>query len=142
MEQSQIVRWVRVLRGCCERHESSVCQELGLSASQLACLLSLPADQELGMGALARRLGLSPSRASRVADSLVRRELLSRRTPDKDRRALSVRLTRAGRSSQRAVERALAHCEQKLRRQLTTAQARQAERSLALVVAAFQAGRQ
>ena len=42
-------------------------------------------------------MGLSPSRASRIVDSLVRGGLLARRTMDQDRRTQLVTLTSAGR---------------------------------------------
>ena len=74
-----------------------MCQKLGLTASQFACLLALPEQAgEFNVHQVAEVMGLSPSRTSRIVDSLVRDGLLSRRTLDSDRRTQLVALTSTG----------------------------------------------
>jgi DNA-binding MarR family transcriptional regulator len=80
-----------------------VIDELGLSLTQIKVLDAVAgAREELTMGVLADRLGLSVATTSRTVEGLLRRALLERREDPADRRAKRVRLTEAGR---RAVDR-------------------------------------
>jgi len=80
-----------------ERSEGGCC---GVSLAQCHMLVETAkaeAGQPLGVGEVAQALGVDLSTASRVADGLVRRQLL-RRTPGKaDRRRAVLTLTPAGR---------------------------------------------
>ena len=73
---------VRAMRDCCQRQEGEMCHKLSLTASQFACLLAMPETGELTVHQVAKVMGLSPSRASRIVDSLVREGLLERQTTD------------------------------------------------------------
>ncbi|MCU0243030.1 MAG: MarR family transcriptional regulator [Vicinamibacteria bacterium] len=139
MKQSGIMRRVRAVRGCCERQESALCRQLGLSTSELGGLLALSLGEECGVGELARRLALSHSRASRVVDGLVQRGLLRRRTAEHDRRAQTLGLTAKGAQARRRLDRAIALCEQKLWRHLGARQIAEIERGLSQLIAALQA---
>ena len=77
-----LIGLVRAMRDCCQRQEGEMCQKLGLNASQFACLLAMPEDDELNVQQVAKVMELSPSRASRIVDSLVQEGLLERKTSD------------------------------------------------------------
>ena len=94
----RLIGFVRTLRDCCQRQEGEMCMADPLTPSQFACLLVLPENGDLTVHQIARVLGLSPSRASRIVDSLVRHGLLERRTTDQDRRRQFLALTAAGRT--------------------------------------------
>ncbi len=92
-----LIGLVRTLRDCCQRQEGEMCHKLSLTPSQFTCLLAMPETGDLTVHQVAKVMGLSPSRASRIVDSLVRDGLLERRTTDKDRRRQFLALTTAGR---------------------------------------------
>ena len=93
----RLIGLVRALRDCCQRQEGEMCHKLSLTPSQFTCLLAMPETGDLTVHQVAKVMGLSPSRASRIVDSLVRDGLLERRTTDKDRRRQFLALTAAGR---------------------------------------------
>jgi DNA-binding MarR family transcriptional regulator len=110
-----LVGLVRTMRDCCQRKEAELCRKLALTASQFACLLALPEPGgELNVHRVAESMGLSPSRTSRIVDSLVRAGLLARRTMDRDRRTQLVTLTFTGRQKWQLAHRLLVECEEHL----------------------------
>lgn len=70
----------------------------GISVSQCYALESLATDGPLRLSGLAERLMLENSTASRVVDSLVRKELATRVEDPEDRRAVRIALTEEGRA--------------------------------------------
>jgi DNA-binding MarR family transcriptional regulator len=103
---------VRAIRDCCQQKEGMLCKKLGVTRSQFACLVALPEPAaELNVQQVSTAMGLSPSRACRVVDSLVRRGLLLRRVMDSDRRIQLVALTAAGRKKWQQAQKLLAECE-------------------------------
>jgi DNA-binding MarR family transcriptional regulator len=106
---------VRTMRDCCQRQEGIMCRKLGLTPSQFACLLAMPEQAgEFKVQEVAEVMGLSPSRTSRIVDSLVRDGLFSRRTLDSDRRTQLVTLTPTGREKWQLAHKLLAECEKRL----------------------------
>lgn len=91
---------------------------------------------------VAQAMGLSPSRASRVVDSLVRLGLLDRGAADNDRRQQIVTLTPLGRSKWQAAHKLLLECEQKLLSHLTTQRSRELEEAFKTVINALVKGTQ
>jgi DNA-binding MarR family transcriptional regulator len=110
----RLIGLVRTLRDCCQRQEGEICHQLDLTASQFACLLAIPETSDLTVHQVAKAMGLSPSRASRIVDSLVRHGFLDRKTTDKDRRQQILALTPAGRTKWQTAHQLLVGCEQKL----------------------------
>jgi len=76
-----------------DRNEITCC---GVSISQCYALDLLGEHGEMTMLALAQKMFLDKSTTSRVADPLVKRELVVRRFHDADRRVILVALTAAG----------------------------------------------
>lgn len=79
-----------------ERADVACC---GMTVAQAAALGALSAGGPQRMGALGRRLGISPSTVSRNLGLLEERGLIERVPDPQDGRASRVRLTRRGRSA-------------------------------------------
>jgi DNA-binding MarR family transcriptional regulator len=106
---------IRSIRDCCQRQEGQLCRKLALTPAQFACLVSMPEPAAaLNVHQLAKVMGLSPSRSSRVIDSLVRSGFFSRHAMDNDRRTQLVSLTKAGEEKWQEAQRLLSECEKKL----------------------------
>ncbi len=125
-----LIGLIRMIRDCCHRQEREMCRKLKLTASQLACLLALPERAGFNVNQAAEVMGLSPSRASRVVDSMVRLGLLNRQAPGSDRRTQLLVWSAAGRKKWQAARKLLLECEQKLRSKLTTQDSRELAEAL------------
>ena len=126
---------VRTIRDCCLQKEGMLCKKLRLTRSQFACLLALPEPAaQLNVHQVATAMGLSPSRACRVVDSLVRRSLLIRHALESDRRIQLVALTAAGRKKWQQAQKLLAECEEKLQEQLPAERTQELAETLQTVV--------
>lgn len=78
---------------------------LGLTMTQLRVLFVLREEPGLSAGALAERLGVTPSTLTRLMDRLVRTDLVRRETGDDDRRLVRHYLSRRGLASVEELER-------------------------------------
>lgn len=82
--------------------------ELSLGFTQLAALYALAEGGTMTIADLADTLGRSPSAVSRLADGLVRRQLVERTQDSEDRRQRTLRLTGRGLALMGLVDRARA----------------------------------
>jgi DNA-binding MarR family transcriptional regulator len=76
-----------------------------LSLAELSALMLISRDGPMPVGVLASELGRSQTAASRLADRLVRAELLTRREDEHDRRVRVLELSAGGRKVLAAYER-------------------------------------
>jgi len=86
---------IRKVQSALRAFEESLKAETGLSLNDAMCLCAL----EKGIaepGQLAVQLELSPSRLTRILDTLVERALIARKQSLDDRRSVTVTLTRQG----------------------------------------------
>ncbi len=133
-----LIGLVRTIRDCCERKEEEMCRELALTASQFACLLAIPAEAgELNVHQIARNIGISPSRTSRIVESLVQRGALSRRTTADDRRLQWLALTPAGREKQQLAQKLMAECETALLAKLSPQRSQELTETLKELISAW-----
>lgn len=132
-----LIGLVRTIRDCCQRKEDEMCQQLALTVSQFASLLAMPETGALNVHQFAKAMGLSPSRASRVVESLVREGLLDRQTTANDRRQQHLTLTSAGREKWGKAHMLLMECEQQLLSQLSAQPSRDLEEALKTVIDAL-----
>jgi DNA-binding MarR family transcriptional regulator len=100
----------------------------------------MPETGDLIVHRVAKVMGLSPSRASRIVDSLVRDGLLERRTADKDRRRQFLALTAAGRTKWQTAHELLVECEQKLLSHLSARNSRELAEAFQMVIDALVQG--
>ena len=133
-----LIGLVRTIRDCCQRQEGEMCRKLALTPSQFACLVAMPEPAaELNVHQVAKVMGLSPSRASRIVDSLVRDGLLARRTLDQDRRTQLVSLTSTGQEKWQEAQKLLTECERKLLAHLPPQHSRELAETLKTLINAW-----
>ena len=126
-------RILQLKRRC--RFDEEIGMRFGLSPREVRGILVLARVEELGCGELAGRMGLSPSRASRVIQKLGERGYLSRRRNPLDRRGVTISLTDKGRQLCRLLELACADCEQRLRSRFSAAQLDKVRKGLEILLA-------
>ena len=102
------------LRSSCIRREESIRKPAGLTAGAYNCLRAIEPEQEVTCTEVAERIGVSPSRGSRIIDGLIRSGHMGRRTSPEDRRVTLVYLTPAGLEIRRRVEAVRDDCARRL----------------------------
>lgn len=135
-----LMELVLQLERCCETQLDGILARAGLSPSEFTCIRALPVGESVASGALAARMGLSPSRGSRVVERLVRGGMLTRTSSDADRRVSMLALSERGRRLRAEVEDCLAACEEQLRRRLDHDERAAVERGLGLAIRALKEG--
>ena len=134
----RLVDAVLELKALC-RFEEEICRECELSLPEARCISALTPSEALSAGDLALRLGLSPSRASRVITAARERGLLEETLDLRDRRAVSISLTPAGAKTRALIERKKDHCEKRLLAGLRGAELTGVRQGLEMLVAAMRA---
>ena len=89
---------MRIVLTLPRRLDSDLLRSTGLGASEYKVLMNLSEaqDRTLRMAVLANATGLSPSRTTRVVDSLASRGFVTKRSSSEDRRSFLARLTPKG----------------------------------------------
>jgi len=102
----------------CQGTEERIQAELGLSQAQFHGLIVLDEGQESTGLEFADGMGLSPSRGSRVLNTLVVDGYVKTRSRPGDRRSIMVCLTPKGSRTKQRIARRMQACESRVRRSL------------------------
>jgi DNA-binding MarR family transcriptional regulator len=78
-----------------EKH-TRLANKLGLTEAELRCLISLGNDKGVSNTKIADKMHLSPSRTTRIIDGLEAKRYLTKTHNRKDRRSLSLALSKKG----------------------------------------------
>ena len=121
----------------CQRNEEQIQTELGLSQAAFNALIVLDGKQQMVGHDFAERMGLSPSRGSRVLNALVTDGYVRTQLSPHDRRAILISLTDQGKRMRgRIYERTVA-CENRIRDNLKAESVQQIRDSLEMLEAAL-----
>lgn len=108
---SGIMGIVYQMKKKCAHIDQKLMDELGISQSELLFFSSLEECSVISSYELARAMGLSPSRVSRVVDKLVNSGYLDRATDSSDRRAITLCLTAKGKEIKNKIDEERQLCE-------------------------------
>ena len=84
------------LLSSCQEKESRLAAQHGLTQAEFRCLRLFGAEETLNNKKIAERMGLSPSRLTRIIDGLVQKEYIVREINNADRRNMRVSLSSRG----------------------------------------------
>jgi len=112
--KSEILELVYEMKKKCGELDNQLMAHLKLSQSELLFFASLDQCTGISSPELARNMGLSPSRISRVIEKLVVDGYLDRNIDKSDRRAITLCLTEEGRKIRAEIERSRHECETRL----------------------------
>ena len=125
------------IRKKCLQTEEKIRSELGLTPGEFNGLLSIdPGERVLG-AAFSQRMGLSPSRGSRVISRMLKNGYLELEQVPDDRRAVEASLTSEGTAMKRRVERRMGECEERITSRLTSTQEERIRTALKALVEAM-----
>jgi DNA-binding MarR family transcriptional regulator len=80
----------------CQLKIERTAEKLNLTVAEFKLLRSLQEDEMLSAGALAKRMGLSSSRITRIIDGLLKKGMVRKEAGGKDRRIVDIGLTEDG----------------------------------------------
>ncbi len=122
------------------RFEEEIGEECRLAPREVTCLGVIAPGEGISAGVLAARIGLSPSRASRIITGLREKGCIAEAFDENDRRSVSISLTAAGVKIVRDIERKKDECEKRLLGGFTPKQLAEIQKGLATLSLAFQGG--
>jgi DNA-binding MarR family transcriptional regulator len=130
----RIIDYVFLLKRKCLLEEGEIGREVGLSPSEIHCVEAINPDEKISGNDLSERMGLSPSRGSRIIEHLIEKGLLARNIHPGDRRFNALSLTQEGRDTRRGVENAKKVCELKITNRMNEEQIDQIKMGLEILI--------
>ncbi len=109
-----ILKMVYEMKKKCGQTDQQLMDDLKISQSELLFFSALNDCQGINSPELAKNMGLSLSRVSRVVDKLVVNGFLDRNSDTIDRRAIKLCLTEKGKDIRRKIDKVRNECEAKL----------------------------
>ena len=91
-----IIDLVCDLKKKCIENDSKFISDLNISDSEYNFIKTLITCKSMNSKSIANKMGLSPSRVSRIIDNMVINGYLSRKNSEEDRRNISISLTKKG----------------------------------------------
>lgn len=137
--QRRFIDYIIELKTRC-RFEEEIAEESRLAPREVSCLSALSPGETISAGTLAERMGLSPSRASRLIMALRTKGMVLEAFDAEDRRAVSLSLTPAGERLLRKIELKKDECERRLLDAFSREQLRTVRDGLVTLSLAFQGG--
>ncbi len=111
---SGLMSMIYELKKKCSQVDQRLMDDLKISQSELLFFSALDNCQGISSPELARNMGLSLSRISRVVDKLVNNGYLDRKADEVDRRAIRLCLTSKGKAIRNKIDKVRNECEEKL----------------------------
>jgi DNA-binding MarR family transcriptional regulator len=84
------------LLASCQEKENRLAEQHGLTQAEFRCLRLFSANENVNNKQIAERMGLSPSRLTRIIDGLVKKGYINREIDNSDRRNMRVYLSGKG----------------------------------------------
>ena len=111
---SGIMSMIYELKKKCSQSDQRLMRDLKISQSELLFFSALDNCQGISSPELAKNMGLSLSRISRIVDKLVVNGYLDRNADTADRRAIKLCLTSKGKAIRNKIDKARNECEERL----------------------------
>jgi len=133
----KIVDRLFILKQRCSLKIDELSAETGLTPREMRALESLSIGETVSGNEISRRMELSPSRGSRIVESLIRKGCLLRETNPFDRRAIHLSLSEHGAGQKRKIETLKNDCEKLLRSHISGDQIDRVCESLEILMKAW-----
>ena len=113
MNKSIIDLIIELKKGCMEDEEQirTICN---ISLAEYKGIMGIDIEERMTCNALAKKMGLSPSRGSRIIDNLVRKGYLLRMVNPADRRSFVVSLSFKGAKIRKQIKQERNNCEKRI----------------------------
>jgi len=135
--EKKLVDLIIELKKDCLIDEGQIRTICNISLAEYKAVMEIKVTERLTCNVLSKKMGLSPSRGSRIIDSLVRKGYLLRVTNPEDRRSFVLSLSPRGAEIKNNIERERNNCERRIREKLSTKEFDLIRESLELVTKIF-----
>ena len=119
MENESLLDLVYKLKAGCIAGEMQVMEETGLSPAEYNGIAAINPGENISGNEVSQKMNLSPSRASRVIDKMVKNGYLIRENNSVDRRKCTISLAPKGMEIKKKVEDYRLRCDDRIRTRLT-----------------------
>jgi DNA-binding MarR family transcriptional regulator len=119
MEKENLLDLINRLKAGCITNEMRIMKETGLSPAEYNGIAAVSPGETITCSVLSRKMALSPSRASRVIDKMVKNGYLVRQNDAADRRKCTVSLAKRGIHIKKKIDQLKADCDKRIREQLS-----------------------
>ncbi|MBN2105732.1 winged helix-turn-helix transcriptional regulator [bacterium] len=113
-DNRQLFELILSLKRKCQAREEVIQQDLGISQAEFNGLIVLNDDEKIEGHIFAERMGLSPSRSSRVLSKLNTKTFVHTAFKPEDRRSVSIALTPEGESMRHQIFTRMQECESRI----------------------------
>ncbi len=115
----QLIDLIYSLKTKCLASEHEIMAEFGLSPAEYNGIAAMTPKEKVCGTEVSEKMHLSPSRASRVVDRMVKNGYLIRKEDSKDRRKCTIYLAKKGVEIKKKIEKIRNRCETNIRKQLS-----------------------
>lgn len=122
MKNENLLDLIDRLKFNCIAHEQRVMDETGLSPAEYHGIAAINPGEKINGSDVSRKLNLSPSRASRVIDKMVKNGYLERENDDIDRRICFITLAPKGVALKKKIDAFRLDCDKRIRKQLSSSE--------------------
>ena len=136
MEKKLVDLIIKLKKGCME-DEKQIRTLCNISLAEYQGIMEINATERITCNVLSKKMGLSPSRGSRIIDGLVRKGYLLRATNPGDRRSFVLSFSSKGVKIKDDIERERNNCEKRIREKLSIKEFNRIKEGLELVTKIF-----
>jgi DNA-binding MarR family transcriptional regulator len=129
-----LFEFIIAIRKKCLQTEEKIRADLDLTQGELYGLLALEPGEKIPGMTFSQRMGLSPSRGSRIVSRLMQNGYVTSEPVPENRRSVEVSLSLKGKQMRKSVERHMEECEKRITSQLDEKQTRDVRHALRLLV--------
>lgn len=136
MEKNLVDLIIELKKGCMEdeEHIRTICN---ISFAEYKGIMGIDIEESITCNALSQKMGLSPSRGSRIIDNLVRKGYLLRMENPEDRRSFVLSLSSKGAEIKKQIEQERNNCEYRFRKNLSAGEVELIKKGLELIAKVF-----
>ena len=114
MKSEPLIDLIYRLKASCVASELDIMEESGLSPAEYNGIAAVEPNEKISGSAVSQKMNLSPSRASRVVDKMVKNGYLLREGDAEDRRRCTISLAEKGLLVKDKIETIKRDCENKV----------------------------
>ena len=135
--EKKLIDLIIELKKDCLVDEEQIRTLCNVSLAEYKVVMEIKATERVTCNVLSKKMGLSPSRGSRIIDGLVRKKLLLRTTNPEDRRSFVLSLSSKGVKIKDDIKRERNNCEKRIRGKLSAKEFDLIKEGLELVTKIF-----
>ena len=118
MKSETLIDLIYRLKAGCLASELDIMEESGLSPAEFNGIAAIEPNEKISGNAVSKKMNLSPSRASRVVDKMVKNGYLIRETDALDRRKCKISLAGKGVKIKKRIRQIRRKCEKRIREEV------------------------